>query len=72
MRACPMGSKRRPLSPAIKRLRAENKKLRRDLDDALSTTQTMFERCAGCGRLREVGVICPTNQEKYGTCTKGM
>jgi hypothetical protein len=31
--------------------------------------QTRFRRCA-CGRLAEVGIICPTNQEG-GECEAG-
>jgi hypothetical protein len=41
----------------------------RDLQDCLNAAQTIFARCA-CGRMRERGIICPTNQEG-GTCEAG-
>jgi hypothetical protein len=47
---------------AMKRLKADA----RDMDNA---AQTVFSRCA-CGRVREVGIICPTNQEG-GVCEDG-
>lgn len=42
---------------------------KRDVRDMYAARQTRFARCA-CGRMREDGVICPTNQEG-GTCKTG-
>lgn len=45
------------------------RQLVRDNRDMHAACQTYFVRCA-CGRLREPGIICPTNQEG-GHCEAG-
>lgn len=44
-------------------------KLVQDHNDMMSAAQTYFVRCL-CGRLREPGIICPTNREG-GECEAG-
>lgn len=44
-------------------------RMKRDLHDMANAAQTIFVRCA-CGRVREPGIICPTNREG-GQCDAG-
>ncbi len=49
--------------------RVQFEQMKRDHADMARACQTRFRRCA-CGRLAEVGIICPTNQEG-GECEAG-
>lgn len=53
----------------IETLERELADARRDLSDMHGARQTRFKRCA-CGRMAEVEIICPTNQEG-GNCEDG-
>lgn len=44
--------------------------LRRDLSDCFASPRNVFTRCA-CGRLKSVGLVCPTNAEG-GECEAGI
>lgn len=57
------------LMAELQRLRTANQQMLRDAHDMTSARQTVFVRC-GCGRVREAGIICPTNQEG-GHCEDG-
>ena len=52
-------------------LRATVARQGRDLSDCFGAVQTSFQRCA-CGRLRETGLICPSNLEVPGSCKAGL
>lgn len=65
---------RRNLKKAVRENEALKDRIRllqRDLNDCLNAAQTIFHRCA-CGRIAENGIICPSNQEKPGSCEKGL
>ena len=48
----------------------EYDQMKRDMQDMSAARQTVFERCPGCGRIREKGMVCPTNSEG-GECVEG-
>ena len=57
------------MSGRIRRMERRIAEMRADMRDMNMARQTYFVRCA-CGRVREAGIICPTNQEG-GECEAG-